>query len=100
MDEPKEHPHVPLLRERSLWTDVKGRQLLVLRHYFAWNGAAHVISSLDLVLLNELAIITRPQAELAALVADGKMKYDGELAVKVPPAVPSGVVVEVTGAEN
>ncbi|MPR36949.1 hypothetical protein [Salmonirosea aquatica] len=100
MDEQKEHPHIHFLRERSLWTDVKGRKLLVLRHYFAWNGAAHVVSSLDLVLLDELAMITRPRAELAALVADGKMKYDGELAVKVPLAVPSGVVPQLAGAEN
>jgi hypothetical protein len=100
MKEPKEHHHIQFLRERSLWTDVKGRKLLVLRHYFAWNGAAHVVSSLELVLLDELAIITRPREELAALISDGRMKYDGELRVKVPPIVPSGVVDQLAGAEN
>lgn len=100
MNEPKEHHHIQFLRERSLWTDVRGRKLLILRHHFAWNGAAHVISTLELVLLDELAIIARPYAELVTLITDGRMKYDGELTVKVPPAAPSGVVAQLTGTEN
>lgn len=99
MDEPKEHPHVRFLRERSLWTDVKGRQLLVWRVWRQQVGIGYLPSSMDLLMLDELAYVNRPYDELVKLINDGRMVYNRDVVEKII-KLPSGVVAQLVGAEN
>jgi hypothetical protein len=99
MSSAPQHPTVALLRERSLWTDSKGRKLLVWRIWREQVGIGYVPSSLDLLMLDELAYVNRPYNELVALINDGRMVYDRDVMEKII-KLPSGVVPHLAGAEN
>lgn len=75
-----EHPEVCLLREKSLWLDVKGRLILIYQRYHQGGGADYRCVNVDIVMLGQLKLINRPYDELVALIRAGKMKYSGELA--------------------
>lgn len=68
-----------MLRERSLWTDNKGRTLLVWNRWFQGVGADLRCSEVDLLILGTLTLVRRPWKQLATYIEDGKMIYAGEV---------------------
>ncbi len=72
-------PEISLLREKSLWLDVKGRLIMVYQRRHQGGGADYRCVNVDILLLGKLTIMTRPYDELVALIRAGKMKYSGEL---------------------
>lgn len=73
-----------MLRERSLWTDNKGRTLLVWNRWFQGVGADLRCSEVDLLILGDTAnrapaLVRRPWKQLATYIEDGKMIYAGEV---------------------
>ena len=71
--------HISLLREKSLWIDVKGRLIMVYERKCQGGGSDYRCVSVDILMLGQLTLLNRPYAELVQLIQDGKMKYSGEL---------------------
>jgi hypothetical protein len=74
-----DHIHVSLLREKSLWIDVKGRLIMVYQRWHQGGGPNYRCVNVDILMLGQLKIINRPYDELVKLIQDGKMKYSGEV---------------------
>ncbi|GHB63936.1 hypothetical protein [Persicitalea jodogahamensis] len=90
-DETKPNPYIALLRECSLWTDAKGRKLLVWRLWRSLQGPPYKVEHLDLLILDDMAFVRRSYSELVTLINDGRMVYDRDVVEKVI-KLPSGVV--------
>ena len=69
---------VHLLRERSIWKDVKGRTIMVYQRWHEGGGTNYHCIEVELLMIDTMRIMKRPYKEIAALILDGKMKYVGE----------------------
>jgi hypothetical protein len=69
---------VHLLREKSLWKDSKGRTLLVWNRWFEGYGSEMRCTEVDLLIVDTLTVVRRPQQQLATYIENGKMKYAGQ----------------------
>lgn len=70
---------ISLLREKSIWVDVKGRTMLIFQRWHQGGGSDYRCVDVDIVMIETMTIITRPYLELVELIRIGKMKYKGEL---------------------
>jgi hypothetical protein len=79
-----DNTEVDLLREKTLWKDVKGRTMLIFQRWHQGSAADYRCSEVVIFLIEDQQLISRPYSEVVDLITTKKMTFLRDVIVSLP----------------